>query len=612
MKSTRATMRLELLKRLQEENLGLRQIEIFVQNEARSRLSDKFKKKSIRDPSLIESIMRNKIKDAYQAVRETTLAKSLMKKKLNKILKNKVNISEKIFMQLEMEEKKTINMIQKKNDKKISHLKEKASEDPQQSSVPEILAKYENIKIFQQSAQENKDIEINMNVMTIGNVKLDEEELLVLKLPPDFAIPANLSEEDFIHEEEMAIAKFRWEKKKQLEEDLGEENVSVTEEEKEEINIVEAKSRQIFDPINKTLDLRKRRVTDLKENSRVYLPKPLPPQEEAKIEIRREQYEQVFRDHVRDHCSESGTQQSNMSWSHRNGLKKLQKRKKDGDIIVLTTDKSGKFAVSDVESYLAMGAVHTSKDSIIGDDEVRKIQNLHNGHTSMWLRMTNMGLEWNHQDRIKESCLQHTCTVPPMYLLVKDHKEKKEGALPATRPVVSGKSGMGLSMSNILSDMIENIANMRPNAIEIISTEDLLSRVDHYNENVAETVSDDVILTGCDAVQLFPSLRAAESGRAVRESTIEIINETGLTIEGLDFKEIAKYIRMNMTDQEISARKLTRVVPTRKYKRGRMPGMTGDEALKKVEKIERFLYPNIELTNEEEVNMLATALEIAV
>ena len=43
------------------------------------------KKSILRDPSLIESIMRNKIKDAYQAVRETTLGKSLTKKKLNKI-----------------------------------------------------------------------------------------------------------------------------------------------------------------------------------------------------------------------------------------------------------------------------------------------------------------------------------------------------------------------------------------------------------------------------------------------------------------------------------------------------------------------------------------------
>ena len=127
-----------------------------------------------------------------------------------------------------------------------------------------------------------------------------------------------------------------------------------------------------------------------------------------------------------------------------------------------------------------------------------------------------------------------------MYLLVKDHKERKEGALPATRPVVSGTSGMGLSMSNILSDMVENIANMRPDPIEVISTEDMLSRIDQYNENIANTIQDDVVLTGCDAVQLFPSLRAEESGRAVREATMNIIKRTGFTIEGLDYKEIAK------------------------------------------------------------------------
>ena len=200
-----------------------------------------------------------------------------------------------------------------------------------------------------------------------------------------------------------------------------------------------------------------------------------------------------------------------------------------------------------------------------------------------------------------------------MYLLVKDHKERKEGALPATRPVVSGTSGMGLSMSNILSDMVENIANMRPDPIEVISTEDMLSRIDQYNENIANTIQDDVVLIGCDAVQLFPSLRAEESGRAVREATMNIIKRTKFTIEGLDYKEIAKYIRMNLTDQEISVRRLSRVVPVRKYNRGRMPGMTGDEALKKVEEHEeRFLHPNIELTKDEEINMFATALEIAV
>ena len=60
--------------------------------------------------------------------------------------------------------------------------------------------------------------------------------------------------------------------------------------------------------------------------------------------------------------------------------------------------------------------------------------------------------------------------------LDKDHKEMKEGALPATRPVVSGRAGMSLSMSNILSDIIEALADARKDPPEVISTEDFKSR----------------------------------------------------------------------------------------------------------------------------------------
>ena len=74
-----------------------------------------------------------------------------------------------------------------------------------------------------------------------------------------------------------------------------------------------------------------------------------------------------------------------------------------------------------------------------------------------------------------------------MYLLDKDHKSRKEGQkLPATRPVVSGYRGMGLSLSNIVSDIVENIANVRDNPLEVISTEDLLSRVRAHNEAVKD------------------------------------------------------------------------------------------------------------------------------
>ena len=71
-----------------------------------------------------------------------------------------------------------------------------------------------------------------------------------------------------------------------------------------------------------------------------------------------------------------------------------EKGKRLKEIIIMLTDKSGKFAVSDVESYIEMGAVHTSKDTEVGDETVRKIQKMYNGHSSMWLKMANVGEKW--------------------------------------------------------------------------------------------------------------------------------------------------------------------------------------------------------------------------
>ena len=63
---------------------------------------------------------------------------------------------------------------------------------------------------------------------------------------------------------------------------------------KEEESELEAKTREIFDPIAKVYDDRKRRVTDLKECSRITLPKPLPPAQEAALEIRRNSQQKIY------------------------------------------------------------------------------------------------------------------------------------------------------------------------------------------------------------------------------------------------------------------------------------------------------------------------------
>ena len=67
-RATKAEMRLELLKNLQVNCLGLPDVEHFVTNQAQLRQSYKFRNRNSRDPNLIKSNMSQKLRDAYQEV----------------------------------------------------------------------------------------------------------------------------------------------------------------------------------------------------------------------------------------------------------------------------------------------------------------------------------------------------------------------------------------------------------------------------------------------------------------------------------------------------------------------------------------------------------------
>ena len=73
----------------------------------------------------------------------------------------------------------------------------------------------------------------------------------------------------------------------------------------------------IFDPIRKTVNLGKRRVTDLKENTRVNLPKALSPSDEAKLDVRLEGYREVFQEYKQEACKNpvKGKQMINLTRS---------------------------------------------------------------------------------------------------------------------------------------------------------------------------------------------------------------------------------------------------------------------------------------------------------
>ena len=74
-----------------------------------------------------------------------------------------------------------------------------------------------------------------------------------------------------------------------------------------------------------------------------------------------------------------------MTVSERRGLKLLQKRVHDGKLVVLQTDKSGRFAVRTLDTYTVAGMKHTSKDTEVNLEMVKENQSKLNGHVSIWI-----------------------------------------------------------------------------------------------------------------------------------------------------------------------------------------------------------------------------------
>ena len=171
-----------------------------------------------------------------------------------------------------------------------------------------------------------------------------------------------------------------------------------------------------------------------------------------------------------------------------------------------------------------MGEVHVGDDKVISESEASKIQTTLNQHTAAWLKITNVGEKWKHARRYRETTINKTASIPPLSLLIKDHKPVKQGELPKTRPVIASQASMNIHMNNLLSEIIEPIANITGGA-EKISTEDMLSEVDKVNnllleasksanEKVKREISN-LVLIGADATALFPGL--------MKENTSEIV-----------------------------------------------------------------------------------------
>ena len=347
------------------------------------------------------------------------------------LLRNKLEdqVSQNVYMRIMRKMKSKVDRIRqsikKKNHNKIKeYLLERDKEELEELSIlKEEMGEFGKLRIFNGKTIHQEE---RKPPVTSAEVSLSKYELEVLSKNPKYAVRAMMSKEKFLAEFEKGMCK-------KLYSDIGKEVVEgvtveeepIDEEDKrvmKEAEWQERKCQLVYDFDDKNLDFGRRKATEMKQNKRVTLPKASSIQVEALIEVRRKRATQLYDLCVKKLGEEVEMGKDNLTMGERRGLKSLKKRVADNEIIICSTDKSGRFCVLTREQYLEAGRVHVEKDRKISIEDQGEIERAVNGHMRWWNSIWNLGSNWSQEARCLSNLLNHGLGACPMTLLVKDHK----------------------------------------------------------------------------------------------------------------------------------------------------------------------------------------------
>jgi hypothetical protein len=100
------------------------------------------------------------------------------------------------------------------------------------------------------------------------------------------------------------------------------------------------------------------------------------------------------------------------------------------------------------------------------------------------------------------------------------------------------------------------------------STEELLAEVEKLNEGGIDQLD---IIGSMDVETLYPSLDIDFT----IDKVCELLYSSSVKFEGINYKELGLYLSLMVTDEELQNRGLRMVCPTRRYRRGPRPKITG-------------------------------------
>jgi hypothetical protein len=339
----KAKCRTDMFRALIRLDIGVNEVEDYNTTLNLKLRSNVFKSKGSQgNRDVVRVAMRCKLRDSVSTVNEVTRKRDQVRRNIKKEFGQRTVTTRKILRGFNEETEAVRKKLREEYKSKIDHLRKKF-EKVRKDEIPTDVIDYSSADVFDEEKYNNIKVE-EISVTVIGQVELSDEERAVLRLHPKFAIRDEVTVENMEYEGELGNAKLRYELRRENEERLEEEStfsganattvtfagVSCPEsgQEKEvsapkdlsELSAEqEARSRQFYDPEENVFDYRKKRVTDIKENSRVTLHKPVLEIQEAGIALRRETYNRVTSEFIREKCNNKNEQEPNLTKSKKGG-----------------------------------------------------------------------------------------------------------------------------------------------------------------------------------------------------------------------------------------------------------------------------------------------------
>ena len=524
-RTTKIFLVLKLLEDLQTVGVGTNEIEAEARHRSEIRkvklgkVVDGFdvgiEKCSERDVEYVRGLLKlrsEQVRKDWKVLKKIT---DMEKGRLRKSVKNEreLNMYKRMILRIQKRNEKLFLEGRKKHQDKVKWLQRKHTS----KNVPKkVLIKEEKEQWLNRIAA-GKKVDVEHQIPIFGDIpEPPEKAKKVLSLPVKHKVADKVTVKDIKFEANVNNCKTRWGRRssgspEEQAEDLADNqtNILPTEDEYYWGIINENKEREIYDPESKTLDLGKLKCTDLRNNPRLHMPGPRPQREETMMQAKKEMYIEATKMYISKNCYKDGSQrEGGLDDEFKEGLEEIEEYKKTYNVVISTTDKSGKYTLNSRDSYKAQGDKHVSGDKEISWDDVTTIQNEVICHSKALCNVFKISNQWGEKEeaRTRRAMAEKSTIIPQMVITQKDHKPIQDDGLPKTRAMCGASQSINQRVSDLLTDVLQALFSSELSN-ESLSTESYIHKIDKMNKDIREgrIVAPDLMVGSLDVEALYPS-----------------------------------------------------------------------------------------------------------